>query len=79
MSPFLIHDKDGCPVHYEAFKTAWHRLMKKALDSGLKEKYTFHDIKAKGVSDHKQKHSGHKSATMRNVYDRKLDEIEGTR
>lgn len=79
VSPFLIHDKDGRPIRYEAFKTAWHRLMKKALENGLKEKFTFHDVKAKGVSDHKHKHSGHKSATMRAVYDRKLDEIEGTR
>ncbi len=79
ISIYLIHDKHGQPIRYQAFKTAWQRLMHTALKQGLKEKFTFHDIKAKGVSDHKQKHSGHKSATMRAVYDRTLDKIKGTR
>ena len=79
VSTYLIHDKNGLPITYAAFKDAWQRLMKKALANGLKERFNFHDIKAKGVSDHKHKHSGHKSAAMKAVYDRKLDKVEGTR
>ncbi len=44
----------------------------------LVERFTFHDIKAKGVSDHGSHHSGHKSARMTDVYLRKLEEAKAT-
>lgn len=68
----LIHDKTGKAIPREAFKTAWGRIMNKSLESGkLKERFTFHDIKAKGVTDHADKASGHKTKKMQAVYDRK--------
>jgi hypothetical protein len=49
-------------------------------DSGM-EPFTFHDLKAKGVSDakgDKLKASGHKSHRMLNTYDRKKMIVEAT-
>ena len=39
------------------------------------EPFTFHDLKAKGISDHKDNFGGHRSASMRKVYVRKLQEV----
>ena len=78
-SHHLIHDKDGSPIRYSAFQSAWRRLMLKALSNGLEERFTFHDIKAKGVSDHEIKFSGHKTERMKHVYDRKLAEVKSTK
>jgi len=54
--------------------------MKKATNQGM-ERFTFQDLKAKGVSDFegdKRQASGHKSESMVAVYDRKTLEIEST-
>lgn len=67
----LFHNKNGLPIPAESFKTAWNRVMKDALKAGLKERFTFHDLKAKGVTDHETKASGHKTKKMQAVYDRK--------
>lgn len=67
----LFHSKTGMAIPKEAFKTAWGRVMTTALKSGLSERFTFHDIKAKGISDHDTKASGHRSKKMQAVYDRK--------
>jgi site-specific recombinase XerC len=75
----LIHDKSGHAIATEAFKSAWGRVMNKALEQGLKERFTFHDIKAKGVTDHESHASGHKSKKMLKVYNRKPDIVEPTR
>lgn len=75
----LFHGKRGAPIPKEAFKTAWGRVMSSAMKSGLKERFTFHDIKAKGVSDHQRKASGHKSKKMLAVYDRKPGVVPPTR
>lgn len=45
----------------------------------LKDSFTFHDIKAKGVSDHGSHHSGHLTKKMLAVYQRVPDIIEPTR
>ena len=66
---YLVHNGKGGKVHIDAFTTEWQRLMK-----GFEPRFTFHDLKAKGISDDtgdKQKGSGHRSASMINVYDRK--------
>lgn len=57
-----------------AFRSAWRRLQSK-----LDNPFTFHDLKSKGVSDHQTNHSGHRSASMRKVYVRKLQEVPPTR
>ena len=45
----------------------------------LTESFTFHDIKAKGITDHKNNAGGHKSKKMRDVYVRKGQRIDATR
>ena len=65
------------------------KLKQEALDFGalplengnmtLGEHFTFHDIKAKGITDHDTNHSGHKSRKMRGVYIRKGVKVDATR
>jgi len=75
----LFHSKTGMAIPKEAFKTAWGRIMTKAMQSGLKERFTFHDIKARGISDHDNKASGHRSKKMQAVYDRKPGIVPSTK
>lgn len=75
----LLHDKGGDRVKYAALRSAFVRAMDKAQADGLKDKFTFHDLKAKGITDHKTHHGGHRSARMADVYIRKPDEVESTR
>ena len=59
----------SCQAHVQ---TAWQRLMKSAVEGGLKESFTLHDLKRKGVSDFegdKLAASGHRSPQMLQVYD----------
>lgn len=61
------------------FKTEWQKVMRDALENGLKERFTFHDIKAKSISDYegdKQKFSGHKTKMQVDVYDRKVAVVD---
>jgi integrase len=60
------------------FRSAWRRLQANMKKAGI-EPFPFHDIKSKGVSDHKSNHSGHRSASMRKTYVRTLQEIPATR
>lgn len=73
---YLIHDKHGKPITNSCFKSAWRRLMDKVEATGI-EPFTFHDLKAKGVTDHKD-HAG-VSERMKKVYVRKLSKVEATR
>ena len=47
--------------------------------SGKDKKFTFHDIKAKGVSDHDLNENGHKSEKAKDVYMRKTKEVKATK
>lgn len=76
ISRFLIHDKSGDRIKYPAIRSAFVRAREKA---GLQKPFTLHDIKAKGITDHKQHAGGHRSARMRDVYVRKADEVDSTR
>ena len=52
--------------------------MAEAIAQGVPH-FTFHDIKSKGISEtegDKQRASGHKTAAMMAVYDRKLAEVK---
>ena len=60
------------------FRSAWRRLQAGMRRDGI-EPFPFHDLKAKGVSDHETNHSGHRSASMRKTYVRKLQEVPATR
>ena len=61
-----------------AFRSAWRRLQGKMKKAGI-EPFPFHDIKSKGISDHKDNFGGHRSRNMRKVYVRKLQEVEATK
>jgi integrase len=62
-----------------SFDSAWQRIRRHALENGLTESFNFHDLKAKGITDHATKSGGHRSKKMAAVYDRKPDTIEPTR
>jgi hypothetical protein len=53
-----------------------------AKDKGLDQRFTFHDLKAKGVSDFdsdKKLASGHRSDSMVDVYVRKPGLVDATK
>lgn len=71
-SVFLIVTKGGTPYTADGFKSLWAKA-RKGKDLG----WTFHDLKAKGISDFegdKQEFSGHKSRLMMERYNRTPDE-----
>lgn len=85
---FLIHNAQGLKISKNAFDSAWQRVMEKAVSQGieidghivkLEEAFTFHDLKAKGTTDHTEQWAGHKSEKARLIYIRKLREIDATR
>jgi len=80
---YVLHDRRGQPITEAAFGAAWNRLMNECLASGtVIERFVFHDIKAKGVSDfdgNKQEAAGHRTARMADVYDRKIHHIKPTK
>lgn len=72
-STLLFADRNGHPITASGFDTAWQRLMVAHASSGG-QRFTFHDLKAKSISDDdgdKQAGSGHKTAAMVAIYDRK--------
>ena len=78
INPHLIRGVSGQRMTVSGFQTLWQRLMTKASAQGI-ERFTFHDLKARGVSDtegDKQQASGHKSAAMVAIYDRKLNQVK---
>lgn len=85
---YLLHDAKGLKVSKNRFDSAWQRIMEKAVNDGLKiddhivkleQPFTFHDLKAKGMTDHTEHWAGHKSEKARLVYIRKLRVIDATR
>jgi integrase len=70
-SDYLIHNRDGSPISKSGLDSMWRRVWVKASQSSPPvDHFTFHDLKAKGVTDHPHKEGGHKSAKMKAVYDR---------
>lgn len=47
----LICNRKGQPYTADGFQSQWQRTMAKALKTGLKERFTFHDLRAKSASD----------------------------
>ena len=69
---WLFSGKDGGRMLETSVQTAWQRLIKNAVDAGLKERFTIHDLKRKGVTDtqgDKLAASGHRDPRMLKVYD----------
>jgi integrase len=72
-----VKDPGGKPYTSDGFRAVWQRHMRKAIRRGiLKERFTFHDLRAKNISDTENledamKRAGHMSMSMtRGVYDR---------
>lgn len=81
-SQYVIHKPDGSKYTRNGFNTTWAKARSEArIKTGLPLDFTFHDIKAKGISDldgelhEKQRISGHKSASQTARYDRKADVV----
>ncbi len=78
-SMYVIPTTAGTSYTPDGFRANWHRLMVKAREqSGQELDFTFHDIKAKSISDYegdKRAFSGHKTASQVEVYDRKLKSV----
>ena len=71
--PYVVHRYSE-----SAFRSAWRRLQASMRKAGI-EPFAFHDLKAKGVSDHDQNFGGHRSPAMRRTYVRTLQEVPATR
>ncbi len=78
--PYLIRDRDGAPIKKNAFDSAWQRLMAKC-SATMKDfkRFSVHELKAKGIDDHKNHASGHKSERAKLTYMRKTKRTESTR
>ena len=80
IDPAIVRSQTGDRLTESGFQTTWQRLMTAAFENGvIEERFTFHDLKAKGISDSsgdKQAASGHKTAAMVTVYDRKLTQVK---
>ena len=63
-SLYLFANGRGLPYSPDGFSAIWQRYMAKALTSGkLKERFTFHDIRAMAVT-YTAKHEGLKAASL---------------
>ncbi len=78
-SIFVIHQKNGNRFSRNAFNSRWYKVREKAREATeFPLDFTFHDLKAKGISDYegtlkeKQYFSGHKSERQVSTYDRKI-------
>lgn len=73
---YIIHTRQGQKYTRSGFSALYKRRVQKAFDEGwIKEKFTFHDLKRKGISDYEgniQEFSGHLTAAMADRYDVKV-------
>jgi len=74
----VVHTKGGTKYTSKGYQAIWRRAVKAA---GLPESFTFHDLKAKGISDkegtleEKRQFADHSTAKMTQKYDRKVSEV----
>lgn len=80
---YVVRNKYGRQYTTDGFRAVWQRVMKKAMKKGLlKERFTFHDLRAKAISDTKDiqkafEGAGHTSMAMtRGTYDRGIREVD---
>lgn len=78
-SEYVIHQKNGQRFVADSFNSRWRKAREAArVATGMPLDFTFHDLKAKGISDYegssrdKQLFSGHKTERQVAVYDRKV-------
>lgn len=74
---FVVHTQDGTPYTSDGFKSNWQRLMNEWCEQGH-ERFTFHDLRAKAVTDmidqgrEAKDLTGHRQqSTIDRVYDRR--------
>jgi integrase len=80
----FISERTGNPIQVSSLKTALARIGTAAEQAAKEQgiefvRFTFHDLKRKGVSDtegDKQRASGHRTASMLNIYDVKIAEVD---
>lgn len=80
-SVYVLHNRYGQPLNSSSFDDMFGRATRKAMQAGLSERFTFHDLKAAGISDYegdKGRASGHKSPAMVARYNRKPDVVDPT-
>ncbi|WP_051641879.1 tyrosine-type recombinase/integrase [Photobacterium galatheae] len=82
-SIFVIHQKSGSRFTRDGFNTRWRKARALAREAtGLALNFTFHDLKAKGISDYegsskeKQAFSGHKTERQVATYDRRIKVVK---
>ncbi len=85
-SVYVIHQKNGDPYSKGGLRTRWTNTKKRARDeTNLPLAFTFHDLKAKGISDfdgsldEKREAAGHTNMKQTNDYNRKptvVDTVE---
>ncbi|MDO6704958.1 hypothetical protein [Photobacterium sp. 1_MG-2023] len=82
-SIFVIHQKNGGRFTRDGFNTRWRKARALAREAtGLALDFTFHDLKAKGISDYdgsskeKQAFSGHKTERQVATYDRRIKVVK---
>lgn len=77
----LITNEKGQPLTYAAFSYRWKKAKRLAAERypGMKFDFTFHDTKARAISDWKgdrQEFSGHKTVQQAENYDRKVHIVD---
>lgn len=80
-STHIVCNTQGQKVTEYAFNSAWQRLKKDMKNAGV-DLFTFHDLRAKSISDFKgdkRAASGHRTEAMVAIYDRKKKVVEATR
>lgn len=65
-SPYLVHDGKGQPISATKLRSMWKRAWRGAPDDI--EYFTYHDIKARGVTDHPDQETGDRSKKMDEIY-----------
>lgn len=82
LNRFLIHKKGGGGWTVNGLSGSWQKAFWRAYPDGVDDRFTFHDLKAMGVTDFegdKHKATGDHSPQMVRVYDRSLEAIEATK
>ncbi|HEY4646977.1 MAG TPA: tyrosine-type recombinase/integrase, partial [Steroidobacteraceae bacterium] len=79
---YILRKRNGHRYTSEGFRAIWQRGMRKAIKTGaIAERFTFHDLRAKSVSDSATieaafERAGHTSMAMtRGVYDRGIRKV----
>jgi integrase len=82
----VIRTRKGLPYTSNGFRACWQRTMQRAMRNGIiTERHTFHDLRAKSVSDSRTleeafERAGHTSMAMtRGTYDRGVRKVTALR